>query len=58
MKKIICGAVIALIGVIYSITLMVLATVYDVHSDGASGLWGLLQDLMWNFRLSYLWVLL
>ncbi len=43
MKKIICGAVIALIGVIYSITLMVLATVYDVHSDGASGLWGLLQ---------------
>ena len=34
---------IALIGVIYSITLMVLATVYDVHSDGASGLWGLLQ---------------
>lgn len=44
MKKIICGAVIALIGVIYSITLMVLATVYDVHSDGASGLWGLLQE--------------
>ncbi|MEZ3443928.1 MAG: hypothetical protein K1W30_02105 [Lachnospiraceae bacterium] len=43
MKKIICGAVLALIGVIYSITLMVLATVYDVHSDGASGLWGLLQ---------------
>lgn len=45
MKKIICGAVIALIGVIYSITLMVLATVYDVHSDGASGLWGLLQGI-------------
>ena len=31
MKKIFCGAVIALIGVIYSIALMVLATVNDVY---------------------------
>ena len=34
---------IALIGVIYSIALMVLATVNDVHGNGVSGLWGLLQ---------------
>ena len=43
MKKIFCGAVVALIGVIYSIALMVLATVNDVYSNGLSGLWGLLQ---------------
>ena len=43
MKKIFCGTVIALIGVIYSIALMVLATVNDVYSNGLSGLWGLLQ---------------
>ena len=43
MKKIFCGAIIALIGVIYSIALMALATVYDVRSSGVSGLWGLLQ---------------
>ena len=40
MKKIFCGAIIALIGVIYSIALMALATVYDVRSSGVSGLWG------------------
>ena len=34
---------VALIGVIYSIALMVLATVNDVYSNGLSGLWGLLQ---------------
>lgn len=43
MKKIFCGAVAAFIGVIYSITLMVLATVNDVYRNGLSGLWGLLQ---------------
>ena len=43
MKKIFCGAVVALIGVIYSIALMVLAMVNDVYSNGLSGLWGLLQ---------------
>ncbi len=43
MKKIFCGAVVTLIGVIYSIALMVLATVNDVYSNGLSGLWGLLQ---------------
>ena len=43
MKKIFCGAVVALICVIYSIALMVLATVNDVYSNGLSGLWGLLQ---------------
>ena len=43
MKKIFCGAVVALIGVIYSIALMVLATVNDVYSNGLYGLWGLLQ---------------
>ena len=43
MKKIFCGAVVALIGVIYSIALMVLATVNDLFSNGLSGLWGLLQ---------------
>ena len=43
MKKIFCGAIIALIGVIYSIALMALATVYDVRSSDVSGLWGLLQ---------------
>lgn len=43
MKKKFCGAIIALIGVIYSIALMALATVYDVRSSGVSGLWGLLQ---------------
>ena len=43
MKKIFCGAVVALMGVTYSIALMVLATVNDVYSNGLSGLWGLLQ---------------
>lgn len=43
MKKIFCGAVIALIGVIYSISLMVMATINDVSSNGVIGLWGLLQ---------------
>ena len=43
MKKIFCGAIIALIGVIYSIALMALATGYDVRRSGVSGLWGLLQ---------------
>ena len=43
MKKIFCGAIIALIGVIYSIAPMALATVYDVRSICVSGLWGLLQ---------------
>ena len=43
MKKIFCGAVIALIGVIYSIALMVLATVNNVYGNGVSGLRGLLQ---------------
>lgn len=42
-EKIFCGVVIALIGVIYSIALMVLATVNDVYGNGVSGLWGLLQ---------------
>lgn len=42
-EKIFCGAIIALIGVIYSIALMALATVYDVRSSCVSGLWGLLQ---------------
>ena len=46
MKKIFCGAIIALIGVIYSIALMALATVYDVRSSGVSGLWGLLQVVL------------
>ena len=32
MKKIFCGAVIALIGVIYSIALMVMATINNVYS--------------------------
>lgn len=43
MKKIFCGAVVALIGVIYSIALMVLATVNNVYGNGVSGLRGLLQ---------------
>ena len=44
MKKIFCGAVIALIGVIYSIALMVMATINNVYSgDVAPGLWGLIQ---------------
>lgn len=44
MKKIFCGAVIALIGVIYSIALMVMATINNVHGgDAAPGLWGLIQ---------------
>lgn len=44
MKKIFCGAVIALIGVIYSIALMVMATINDVYSgDTAPGLWALIR---------------
>ena len=44
MKKIFCGAVIALIGVIYSIALMVMATINNVYSgDVAPGLWGLIR---------------
>ena len=43
MKKIFCGAVIALIGVIYSIALMALATVNAVCMNGNYGLLGLLQ---------------
>lgn len=43
MKKIFCGAVIALIGVIYSIALMALATVNATYMSGNYGLWGLLQ---------------
>ena len=35
MKKIFCGAVIALIGVIYSIALMVMATINNVYSGDA-----------------------
>ncbi len=42
-EKLFCGAIIALIGVIYSIAPMALATVYDVRSICVSGLWGLLQ---------------
>lgn len=44
MKKIFCGAVIALIGVIYSIALMVMATINNVYSgDVTPGLWGLIR---------------
>ena len=44
MKKIFCGAVIALIGVIYSIALMVMATINNVYSgDAGPGLWALIQ---------------
>lgn len=44
MKKIFCGAVIALIGVIYSIALMVMATINNVYSgDVAPGLCGLIR---------------
>ena len=44
MKKIFCGAVIALIGAIYSIALMVMATINNVYrGDAAPGLWGLIQ---------------
>ena len=44
MKKIFCGAVIALIGVIYSIALMVMATINNVSSgDVAPGLWALIR---------------
>lgn len=43
-KKIFCGAVIALIGAIYSIALMVMATINGVYSGNAApGLWGLIQ---------------
>lgn len=54
MKKIYCGAVIALIGVIYSVALMVLSTINDVTSNGISGLWGLLQgyDVVLPFIIS------
>lgn len=44
MKKIFCGAVIAFIGTLYSITLIVMATINDVYVySGETGLWGLLQ---------------
>ena len=44
MKKIFCCAVIALIGVIYSIALMVMATINNVYSgDAVPGLWGLIR---------------
>lgn len=43
MKKIFCGAVIALTGVIYSIALMALATLNATYMNGNHGLWGLLQ---------------
>ena len=44
MKKIFGGAVIALIGVIYSIALMVMATINNVYSgDAVPGLWGLIR---------------
>ena len=44
MKKIFCGAVIALIGVIYSIALMVMATINNVYSgDVAPGLGALIR---------------
>ena len=44
MKKIFCGAVIALIGVIYSIALMVMATINNVYSgDAVTGLWELIR---------------
>lgn len=44
MEKIFCGAVIALIGVIYSIALMVMATINNVYSgDAVPGLWGLIR---------------
>lgn len=42
MKKIFCGAVIAFIGALYSITLIVMATINNVYRGGM-GLWGLLQ---------------
>ena len=44
MKKIFCGAVIALIGAIYSIALMVMATINNVYSgDVAPGLGALIR---------------
>lgn len=43
MKKILCGAIISIIGAIYSIALIVMATINDVYYNGENGLWGLLQ---------------
>ena len=51
MKKIFCGAVIALIGVIYSIALMVMATINNVYSgDAVPGLWGLIRGYRRSHR--------
>ncbi len=59
MKKIFCGAVIALIGVIYSIALMALATVNAVCMNGNFGLWGLLQgyDAVFPLIVSFIVVI-
>lgn len=43
MKKIFCGAVIALVGVAYSIALIVMATINNVSYAGMPGIWGLVQ---------------
>lgn len=43
MKKIFCGTVISLIGTVFSITLIVVATMYDIHTDSQGGLLGLLK---------------
>ena len=43
MKKILCGAVIAFIGTLYSIAFIVMATINNVCANGDTGVWGLLQ---------------
>ena len=40
MKKIFCGSAIALLGTIYSVTFIVMATINRVYRSGVSGLWG------------------
>ena len=42
MKKIFCDSAIALLGTIYSVTFIVMATINMVYRSGISGLWGLL----------------
>lgn len=43
MKKVLCGAVISFIGSLFSITLIVMATINNVYGNGESGMLGLLQ---------------
>lgn len=43
MRKAFCGTLISLVGVIYSVVLIVMATLNDVSFEDDTGLWGLIQ---------------